>query len=566
MKRINFNNYIKQLPSNTVLEYLCGKDSPKIFTNNVYEKIFKDFCTTENISDVCEKIDTNTKNELVQIYLQSNSGKKATTAKIKSEVLKTFLVFEGTDENDSLLFGFPDLSEIMANVFGKQIISEAQTNSAPLPLLGTFSNDFVIILDILRTGEGRIRNNDEYSQRFTDILKERCGIGKLFDNHSDLAKIIDIIIKICESCGASFSRDSGRVTLLSDFSELLAEVMKNPRHILTFPTIIDFSFIEMLVGKCKSTVVLNKVFIKNIADEIDFSLKVFHWFGLVEYCGKNTFRIREAVETQYQNGHILPDFEIYIPIETNPIDLGKILRSAKITNVDVIYHGKIDKKRVEESLAYGVPENEIVDVLQTWKAPTAVGESISEWVYSFKRAFSDLPYIAFRNDIAASIAQYCDLKEKITPIDEYTFFSVKNGEEKSVVETLEKFGFDLRKCRENASLPLIKTEQNDNDFVKFNSNPSFIETETPKSLTKYTGLMIPFSSENKTLLNYAVVMEKNIKIEFFDSGAIETYKILDVSNVHLKVEDKDKSEKNIPYSSIKKVGIDNSNDSGICDN
>jgi hypothetical protein len=561
MKRINFRNYIKQLPSNTVLEYLSSENTPKILTNGVYEKISETFCTIERISDVCEKTCADTKNELIHIYLYGNFGKKAINAKIKSEILRTFLVFEGAGENESLLFGFPDLAEIIAKIFSKQVIIEEKGSDGRLPFFGTFFNDFVIILDMLRSNDGKICNNGAYSQRFTELIKERCGIGKLFENHCDLVKIIDLVITVSQSCGASFSRNSGNITLLSNLEELLAEIIKtakNPHEILRFSKIIDFSFLEMLVSNCENTVKFDEKFIENIADGIDFSLKIFHWFGLAEYFGKNTFRIRKTAKIQYQNGHILNDFNIYIPIETNPLHLGRILCCVKIIGVDVIYRGKIDKKRVEESLAVGVSENEIIEILQIWDAPVAVKESIAEWSYSFNRAFSDLPYIAFRNDVAASIAQYCDLKGKITPIDGYTFFAVKNGEEKSVIETLEKFGFDLRKCEEKPQIPLIKIERNDDDFIKFNPNPSFTAMETSKTLTKYSGLMIPFSSDNRTLLNYAVVMEKNIKIELSDFGVTttEAYKILDVANGFIKVEDKNRLEKNIPYTIIKRIGID----------
>jgi CRISPR/Cas system-associated endonuclease Cas1 len=53
-------------------------------------------------------------------------------------------------------------------------------------------------------------------------------------------------------------------------------------------------------------------------------------------------------------------------------------------------------------------------------------------------------------------------------------------------------------------------------------------------------------------------MGKSIKIEFSDLGAIavKSYKILEVANGFLTVEDNESIEKRIPFATIKKVGIE----------
>jgi|GEM_PF-2173328 len=559
MKRINFSNYIRNLPSNIVLDYLNGASSLKILTNTVYEDICRNFCTFENIFNVVENVSQNAKTELFQIYLCGDFGKKTSSGEIiKYELLKTFLTFEAADEN--ILFGFPDLSEIIARIFAKQAISQ-ETNGAHLSFFATFFNDAAIILDMFENGEGKICGNGTYSQRFTELIKERCGIGKLLETHADLTKILDMIIEISKFFGAEFSKSDGKITLLSNSYELLEKIVetaaKNPLKILEFTKTVNYQFLETLVLGCENAAKINDDFSRNTDEEINFSLKIFHWIGVAECFADYSFKLKKPTGTQYQKGHVLPDFNVYIPIETDPLHLNKILHSVKITDVDVIYRGKIDKKRIEESLANGINENEIIEILQVWDVAPSIKKTIAEWIYSFKRAFLDLPYIAFRNDIAPSIAKYSDLKEKITPIEGYTFFAVKSGEEKSVIETLEKFGFDLRRCKEKQPLPLTTKPKQEDDFIKFNKNPLSQTPPPSKTPTKYSGLMIPFSPENRTLLNYAVVMEKNIKIESFDVGAITgTYKILDVANGFLKVEDEEKFEKNIPYTAIKKIGID----------
>ncbi|MDR0305121.1 MAG: hypothetical protein LBH98_10215 [Chitinispirillales bacterium] len=561
MKRIIFKNYIKQLPSNTVIEYLREEITPKILTDEVYEKISENFCTQNKISCIVDKLSNVEKNELIQIYLFGNLGKKASTNLIKTEILKTFLVFEGAKESKSLLFGFPDLSEIIAKIFEKEIIRQEQSSGSPLLFSGAFFNDSAIILDMIQNGEAKICANGAYSQRFTDLMKERCGIGKLLDDYDDLCRIIEFFINIFKSFGAEISRENGKIDLLSNGNELLERITQSAKEnisqILCFSQTIDFLFLKMLASN--SNPVKFSGVLADITAEIDFSLKIFHWCGLVEYFDDNSFKFREqSVTTHHQNGHILPDFNVYIPIEANPQHLYKLLYSVKITDVDVVYKGKIDKKRVEESLADGVSDCEIIEILRYWNAPVSLQETISEWISSFRRAFCDLPYIAFRNDIAQNIAEYSDLKEKITPVEGYTFFKVKPGEEKSVVETLEKFGFDLRKSKERETRLIPKNEKKEDNFVEFNSNPLLSVFELPKKPAKYSGLMTAFQPENRTLLNYAVVMEKNIKIEYLDLGTIsvKTYKILEVANGFIIVEDREDAEKKIPFSVIKKIGIE----------
>jgi hypothetical protein len=285
---------------------------------------------------------------------------------------------------------------------------------------------------------------------------------------------LDFVIDFSKFCGAKFSNEDGKISLLSNVGELLEKIMEEtekdlPKIINTFSRTVDFSFLRSLIGGCEKNVKFNEDSISQIAADIDFSLKIFHWCGLVELC-ENSFKIKERENKHFQNGYILPDFSVYIPIEVNPLQLNKIMYSTKIISVDVIYHGKIDKKRVEDALVNGISEKEITEVLQNLKVPQSIEKTISEWIHSFKRAFEDLPYVAFRNDVAPSIAGNLEVKEILTPIEGYTFFKVKTGEEKNAFEELERFGFDLRKSGDKKELALEKNEEKSEEN-KFNKNP-----------------------------------------------------------------------------------------------
>ena len=478
MKRVKFPNYIRNLPPNIILEYLSAKDTPKIFTNSVYENICAKFYEKKQIAAILSDLSPELRKEIFQIYLCGNLGKRISSGGLKAELLKTFLVFEGTGKNTEVLFGFPDLAQNTAEFFTENLSAGSQKRN-PQMFFGTFLNDFTIILNMFQNDESKVRTNGEYSQRWTDLLKERCGIGKMLTDFADLSKILDFVIDFSTGCGAKFLRDNGKMTLLSNSDELIGVVLEKitadlPKIIDEFSKTIDFSFLKMLasVGEnSENWVKISENCCEEISAELDFSLKFFHWCGLAAVSNENSFKIKSENRQHFQNGHILPDFSIYIPIETNPLHLKKLLHSAKITSVDVIYHGKIDKKCVEETLAGGIGEKEIIGILQIWNAPVSLQKTISEWIYSFQRAFADLPYIAFRNDIAPNISTYSDLKDKLLPIENYTFFKVKSGEEKNVFETLERFGFDLRKVREKISLPLENETKTRETKEEFNQNP-----------------------------------------------------------------------------------------------
>ena len=477
MKRVKFSNYIRSLPSNIILEYLNLEDSPKIFTNSVYDNIAAKFYEKKYLSSILSKISEDLKHEIFRVYLCGNLGRKL-PRELKSELLKTFLVFEGSGKNSEGLFGFPDLAQNLAEIFAENLSAESQKCN-PQMFFGTFLNDFVIILDMFQNDESKVRTNGEYSQRWTDLLKERCGIGKMLTDFADLSRILDFIIDFSTACGAKFQRENGKITLLSNSDELLAKILRKTENdlaeiISNYSQTIDFSFLKMLAAANyfgENWVKIKEHSVKEISAEIDYSLKFFHWCGLSAVSNENSFKIKSETPRHFQNGHILPDFSIYIPIETDPVHLKKLLYSSKISAVDVIYHGKIDKKTVEESLVNGIGEKEIIEILQTWNAPASLQKTVSEWVYSFRRVFADLPYIAFRSDVAANISTYADLKDKLAPIENYTFFRVKSGEEKDVCETLEKFGFDLRKVREKAEIPLEIEEQKTEPAEEYNKNP-----------------------------------------------------------------------------------------------
>ncbi|MCL2844484.1 MAG: hypothetical protein FWE23_03400 [Chitinivibrionia bacterium] len=485
MKRINFSNYVRQLPSNMVLEYLSDIGSSKILTNGVYEKITKKFCEENYIEQTLQSVSANERAEIFQVYICGDFGKKISSQSLKTKVLKTFLAFEGIDENSDTLFGFPDLSPLIARYFA-QNLSVCEELSRPLYFSSTLLSDFAIILDMFQNSESKICTDKTYSQRWTELLKERCGIGKLLTTHEELDKILDFVLVLSKSLGAKFSDTDSKLTLLSSAEQLLNRAIEEtnkdlPKIIANFSKCIDFQFLRSLVGKNEGQIKLDITEMGEIAKTIDFSLKFFHWCGLIELASNDekqsknvrVFQIKTSDFTSFENGHILPDFNVYIPIGVNPKHLSKILYSTKICSVDVIYRGKIDKQRLEKALVNGIEEREITEILQEWKVPQSLLTTIQEWIHSFNRAFADLPYIAFRNDVAAVIASHEQLKEKLSPIDGYTFFKVKEGEENSVFETLGKIGFDLRKIAEKNTLPLEEDEDEDDIPCKFNKNPQF---------------------------------------------------------------------------------------------
>jgi len=468
-----------------VLEYLAGVGSSKILTNGVYEKITAKLYDGNYIGTTLANAPKDVKSEIFQIYLCGDLGKKFVSQPLKTKILKTFLVFEGIDENSDVLFAFPDLSPLIAEYFA-QNLKLCKELSRPLYFSSTFLSDFAIISDMFRNGESKICTNSAYSQRWTELLKERCGIGKLLNTHEELQEILDFVLEVSKSCGAKFISADSKITLLSNAEHLLEKIIEGananlPRIITNFSKCIDFQFLCSLVGNKEGRVKLDIEEMDEIAEKIDFSLKFFHWCGLIELSnsdGKQSksariFQIKNTNFTSFENGHILPDFNVYIPIGVNPRHLSKILYSTKICSVDVIYRGRIDRKRVEEALVNGVEEREIIEILREWKVPQSLQTTIEEWIHSFKRAFADLPYIAFRNDVAAVIASHAQLKENLTPIDGYTFFKLKEGEENSVFETLGKIGFDLRKTNDKPTLPLEKADNEADVPCKFNKNPMF---------------------------------------------------------------------------------------------
>ena len=476
MKRITFSNYVRQLPSNIVLEYLNVASSSKILTSGVYDSITSKVFDGNYIDLTLQSVSSDLRAEIFKIYICGDSGKKVSSSRQKAQILKTFLAFEGLDGNSDTLFGFPDLSPLIAKRFA-QNLSVCKEQSRPLYFSSTFLSDFVVILDMFHTSESKICNNKNYSQRWTELLKERCGIGKLFTAHEKLQVVLDFILAFSRFCGAKFEDADSKLSLLSKAQDLLQRVAEEidgdfPKIIAKFSKCIDFEFLRSLADEDGERVKLDMKGLDEIAETVDFSLKFFHWCGLIELSSGGDFVIRKNASLPFENGHILPDFSVYIPIGVNPLQLNKILYSTKICSVDVIYRGKIDRKRVEEALVSGVTENEIISILQEWKVPMWLQKTIEEWIYSFNRAFLDLPYIAVKNDVAASIASHAQLKEKILPMEGYTFLKIKSGEENSVFQVLEKIGFDLRKIKEKNEVPLEDEESDEDDApCKFNKKP-----------------------------------------------------------------------------------------------
>ncbi|MDD5675170.1 MAG: hypothetical protein PHC61_13460 [Chitinivibrionales bacterium] len=145
--------------------------------------------------------------------------------------------------------------------------------------------------------------------------------------------------------------------------------------------------------------------------------------------------------------HIISgDFSAIFPQESSPGALYDFSKVGAIGSFDRVFHGKVSKESVTNSLVNGMEPKALLSLLDQFRAPHNVSETVKEWMRQFNRLAIGSGHFVLSSDelVSAQLASYTPLKNCIEPLNAHRIFLIKPGEEDHVRQIFSKLGFDWR--------------------------------------------------------------------------------------------------------------------------
>ncbi len=222
---------------------------------------------------------------------------------------------------------------------------------------------------------------------------------------------------------------------------------------------------------------------------------------------------------------IMPDFTIVIPQECLPESLFAFARFCKINSLDRVYHGNIEKNVLTEALSGGMEGDRIIGVLEQWKAPANVIESVREWIREFNRLSLSTENVLITADgrVAQQIAAYEQLQPWLEQVPAHSVFRIKPGSERIVRDIVRRLGFDERMPRmapmgdaDTTPTDLFQTDMEETRWSLIVEN----EPHTEKAPTAIRGSK--YGAELKTLelsevvqvIDYAILTSQRVVFSY----------------------------------------------------
>ncbi len=149
---------------------------------------------------------------------------------------------------------------------------------------------------------------------------------------------------------------------------------------------------------------------------------------------------------------IMPDFSVIIPQEVSPAELFDFSVIGILSSFDKVYNGRITKESVSNALSAGLDAERLRDWLRKHNAATNVMKTVDEWIREFGRVYvcNGVALASCDETVTRQITALESLRKHLTEVKAHTVFMIKHGNERKVLNMLEKLGFDTRMPGEKA--------------------------------------------------------------------------------------------------------------------
>jgi hypothetical protein len=535
--KMNFSDYLMQLPSNLVFEGLIKHSGQprKILTSSMVREIADQFSSEKNLSDRFSTLSEEAKFLCSLAYLFLNTGlafDKAPLgglpeedqvpdnllAKIKdneetdnvlisafnNELIRSFLVHAACDEKGRMYYvGFEEFEPKLRKLLSQTIIKRTQVQAEKEALyspIGLFLNDVTVIAalasqeKIKKTKTGALgRSAVQYVNKLLHFTHPPYNEANQNEPAALLPLSYAVSRRLLHSKGDGYAVSHAR---------MLAWLSK-PLH-SQYSDFIEFAYASALLWR-KSLLMdmLHKPgkpwlssqgFGEKLWIDANASIKMLAYCGLVDFYrsgGSYVFTRsgrsiagQDAISESLHASQILlmPDFSAMIPQEIVPEHLYWFSKLGSLVSFDRVYKGTISRDIINNSLSEGIAGNMLLGWLVKWRAPKNVAETVKEWVREFSRiSLEPGPFVVSAEEkVTIQLMSYPPLKDCMEPVRAHTIFRVASGRERQVKEILTAMGFDPR-------TPAFCNS----DYDAIEAESSFEEARSPQKMFPVVNFTVP---------------------------------------------------------------------------
>lgn len=463
---LQFTDYLKQLPSAWVIEHFFsdGAAQRKILSSAMIEELERDFMVPQELERRFSGLESDEQLRCSLMYLAGAMGVASEAdGGLDDPIVASFLGYGARDEAGRLrVFGFESFEPLLRPLIVKTVIASA-TRSVDHTSNTHWNwgccNDIAIIASLAASRILVKKRSGRVGVAVLQQIRKLVHTGE-FNKNEDIESLLRIVCGYGSSEGFILEDEEGFRLVKDRFEEWLGHpIAELVESVCTWTRdnrcTWNMDLFEAICSEAGRDWLSSAVF--SPCDEVTVreALGALKFVGMVDVRREgNDLLFRRsggAVPTaQGQTGShpvvIMPDFTVVIPQESLPETVYDFSRICRIDSFDRVYHGTIDKGYLTEALSSGMKPQRIVSLLEWWKAPANVVESVREWIREFERL--SLPQesvlLAGDEDVRWQIEGFSKLSALLERVEAHAVFRIKPGCEQTVREMVRKMGFDER--------------------------------------------------------------------------------------------------------------------------
>lgn len=550
---LNFSDYLKQQPSEYIITAFLNEEDGwirRIVSSSMIEEIADKFSTKEEIKKRFFSLSSDQQIKCGWMYLMGKMGVSTICPKapLTDPLVSSFLGYAAKRDEEIRIFGFSsfrkNLEYEIVHILVENLSEKVALHSTLKYDMATI-NDIVIVLSFISRKLFTKRKNGKIVANVFPCLKKLLHVPHFYEI-CDIEIIVKAIVEYCKSKGLVKELDDRYVSNSSAiYSWLKRTPQENMAEVKEFfvKEIIGWD-IELVLKICENSGdKWLKAFYPSLEDEkyVRKGLLLLDLINIIEikkhkgeiFFRKSMLRKVAGMEDTTRFIIMMPDFSLLIREECPSEELYIFSCFSKLTVLDQIYHGKIEKESFTNALADCCETEIIIPLLNKYNVPSNVILSVKEWIREFLRiSLCKNGTLIIADPKTGEQIAFCEeLKPFIKEIPIKTAFVIKKGAEEEIERILKEMGFDIR-------MPVINYWE-EKSFLSYLDNSESPDKETGWSLiidnkeTKENKMAVirgsKYSSELKKLelsetiqvIDYAILTSQKLILSYQGSNYIK---------------------------------------------
>lgn len=461
---ISFVEYLRELPTERVLErFVSGTSAQRrILSSSALERISRECREPHALVERFEALPDRARELCALAYLFMHSGVDAAEgAGVDDQLLNSFLVHVVRDRDGGLWYrGFAEFEEGLRGVLAPVLsgLTRRQIKRVPAPRQPVqVVNDLVVCTILDTCGDLTVTKTGALAKAAYDRCRALMHCAQpLFkrDMHHTTGLLLEYARARELVANGRMSDDGlrewasmGVAACQQDLQQFCVSRVRQWHWPLAHEAFCvpaeGEAFVAGALGESCQQAVLESL---RVGDALGLC-------GAGKSDGEVVFVARGGADADAADGHdeaagvtILPDFSGIVPQDASPVALMEFADVGELSSLDQMYHGKVTRQAVADSLHRGAVEAALMERLTRWRAPTNVSTTVREWAREFHRLSLPGERVVLVRDegLVQQLLSLDSFVEHVSMEQVAAAFRVRPGREREVETLLAGLGFDVR--------------------------------------------------------------------------------------------------------------------------